>query len=105
MGYDLHITRAEHWVENEGHEISREEWLELVAGDPELSPDPVNGADFALWNGPSRHTDPWFHWSRGNITTKNPDPPMITKMVRMAAGLGATVQGDEGEIYNDPSPR
>jgi hypothetical protein len=30
MGYDIHITRAEHWAENEGREISAEEWLAYV---------------------------------------------------------------------------
>jgi hypothetical protein len=58
MGYDLHITRADHWAENEGHEITRDEWFALVASDPELTPDPVNGNDYALWSGRCRYPDP-----------------------------------------------
>src|SRR5438034_10386112 len=26
MGYDVHITRAENWADNEGHEIQPSEW-------------------------------------------------------------------------------
>lgn len=36
MGYDLHITRAENWWENEGKEISENEWRALIDSDAEL---------------------------------------------------------------------
>ncbi|MCA9419072.1 MAG: hypothetical protein KC917_22550 [Candidatus Omnitrophica bacterium] len=50
MGYDLHITRAEEWIYNEGREISKEEWLAYVESDPELSLVPKNGDCFTDWN-------------------------------------------------------
>lgn len=103
MGYDLYITRAEHWSEGEGREIGRDEWLSLVADDPELMPDPANGDEFALWNGPSRHAEPWLQWREGNISTKNPDGNLVAKMIQIAARLGARVQGDDGEFYDSPS--
>jgi hypothetical protein len=34
MGYDVNITRAEHWSENDGFEIATHEWQEFVASDP-----------------------------------------------------------------------
>jgi hypothetical protein len=77
--------------------ISAQEWLAIVDSDPELSLEP-GGKYFALWAGPSKHPDPWFDWWRGAIQTKNPDPPMIEKMIRIAAQLTARVQGDDGEI-------
>ena len=100
MGYDLHITRAEHWSENKGREITLEEWLSLIAADPELKPDPDNGIEVALWSGPSRYAEPWFEWWEGNISTKNPDRAMVAKMLQMAKTLNAHVQGDDGEIYD-----
>jgi hypothetical protein len=99
MGYDLHITRADDWAENEGREITREEWLALVAGDEELTLDPVNGDEYALWSGPSEHAGPWLCWCEGNLSAKNPDPALIGKMVEIAGRLGARVQGDDGEFY------
>lgn len=30
MGYDLCITRAENWFENEGEEISQAEWRDTI---------------------------------------------------------------------------
>ena len=102
MGYDLHITRADYWAENDGCEIARDEWLALVAGDPELTLDPVSGDEYALWSGSCRYPDPWFHWWRGNISTKNPDRAIVAKMIQLAERLGARVQGDDGESYKSP---
>jgi hypothetical protein len=102
VGYDLHITRAHHWAENDGQEIRWDEWLSLVANDPELSLDPVNGDEYAVWSGQSRYPDPWFHWWRGNISSKNPDKAIIAKMLQLAAKLRGRVQGDEGEFYDSP---
>jgi hypothetical protein len=103
MGYDLHITRADNWAENEGAEITRAEWLAFVASDPELRPDPDNGDDYALWSGKCSYPDPWFCWWRGNIQTKNPDKAIVTKMLQIATRLGARVQGDDGEFYDSGS--
>lgn len=100
MGYDLHITRAEHWLENEGREITWEEWLSLVADDPELTLDPDNGDELALWSGPSRHAEPWFEWWGGNISTKSPDRAIVAKMLQIAERLRARVQGDDGEFHD-----
>jgi hypothetical protein len=49
MGYDLHITRAEEWSQNEGREIAAAEWLALVSNDPELKLAPRNGPHSAVW--------------------------------------------------------
>jgi len=99
VGYDLHITRAKFWADNDRCQISSDEWLAYVARDPELSPVPENGPYFAAWKGKSKYPDPWLDWSRGNISTKYPDEPLIDKMVTIAAALAAHVQGDDGEVY------
>ena len=36
MGYDVHITRAEHWTESDSTPIGLDEWLSYVGSDPEM---------------------------------------------------------------------
>ena len=104
MGYDFHITRASRWTESDRHPITVDEWLTVVDGDPELQIDPDNGPPFALWSGPCcDEGGGWFDWSDGEIFTKHPDRAILGKMLELAARLGATVQGDDGEAYTDPS--
>ena len=99
MGYDLHITRRANWS-GTGDDISAEEWLSFVASDPELHLRPESGPFFAVWSGPSTLSDPWLDWFNGEIRTKNPDQPLVNKMVAVASSLGAVVQGDDGEVYH-----
>ena len=101
MGYCLYITRATSWAESEGHPIRGEEWLAVVGEDPDLSlSDGCPSPHFAVWRGESGHEEPWFDWADGAIYTKNPDGPVIRKMVSIAERLGARVQGDDGEEYD-----
>jgi hypothetical protein len=101
MGYDLHITRKEDWSDEQGPAIGAVEWLRIVEQDPELHLETINGPYFAIWSGPSKYPDPWLDWSDGNVYTKNPDQPLIRKMLQIAARLGAKVQGDDGEVYDE----
>ena len=83
MGWEFHITRADDWSESAEKPISAAEWLAVVAEDPELHIDEDNGPYFAVWSGPC--TDPdgrWFDWADGCISTKNPDPAILGKMLR-----------------------
>jgi hypothetical protein len=98
MGYDVHITRAPCWSDDEPA-ITADEWLAYVALDPELQLAGYNGPYFALWAGKSKYPDPWFDWGHGQIHTKSPDPPLIQKAIEIAARLKASVQGDDGEVY------
>jgi len=91
MGYDLHITRRAHWADN-GDEISAEEWLTLVATDPELKLEVANGPYFACWSRPSLDGHHWLTWSNGEISTKNPADVLVDKMVEISRKLGATLQ-------------
>lgn len=103
MGYDLHVTRKAFWADEEGPVITAEEWLFLVERDPELSLDPRGGPYHALWNGPSKYFDPWIDWSEGELYTKNPDPPLIAKLLEIAIALEAKVRGDDNEVYTSPT--
>ena len=99
MGYDFHITRRNDWSDDDGPAITADEWLRVVEDDPELRLDSTNGPHHALWDGPSNGAEAWLDWSRGNIFAKNPDQPVIQKMVEIAGRLDAKVQGDDGEVY------
>jgi hypothetical protein len=103
MGYELHIHRADEWYHCDRQPITAEEWLAVVAGDPELRLDPVKDPSFALWSGPCRYPGgTWFNWLDGRVFTKNPDRATVAKMLELARRLGARVQGDHGEFYNRP---
>lgn len=116
MGYDVHITRRADWWEEEGHRISTDEWSAVVASDSDLGTVQVAraspwGDDAVLeyrtpWlaqmvTHPEAHTyGAWLNWRDGRIVVKNPDGPMLAKMVQIALKLGARVQGDDGEYYD-----
>ncbi len=102
MGYDLHITRRRNWADK-GADITADEWLAYVRRDSELLLQPESGPCFAVWSGPSELDGPWLNWADGQIYTKNPDAPLIDKMVAIARQLDAMVQGDDGEIYDGGS--
>lgn len=79
--------------------IAAQEWLAYVEKDPELTLSLEDGPYFANWSGKSSVGMAWLDWNEGNIETKNPDEALIDKMAAIARELGATVQGDDGEIY------
>lgn len=117
MGYDVHITRRDNWVdENDPRVISLEEWKDLVANDPEMRLD--NFAEATTAKGESIYVESdglsvwtkysgdgldgghaWFDYDNGEIVVKNPDDEILVKMIEIAGKLNAKVQGDEGEIY------
>lgn len=104
MGVELHISRAEHWADNQGLEISADEWLSYVAADPELQLWSENGPHFVRWLGASKYDEPWLDWSQGSVSTKWPDTALFCKMLEIAASLGANVQDDDGTKYTAESP-
>ena len=115
MGYDVHITRAADWTEAELKPITLDEWRAFVAADPEMRLDGF--AEAAIPSGTLRMTSPglavwtaysghgvggnmaWFDHSQGCIDVKDPDDEILGKMRCVAAALGASVIGDEGESY------
>jgi hypothetical protein len=102
VGYDLHITRAEHWPESHATPITAKEWLAIVADDPDLNIDLAAGLGkcYAVWSHPDAGPDGvWFDWQRGRIDTKWPSRAAVAKMIAIAKKLEATVQGDDGETY------
>ena len=117
MGYNVHITRADDWTESEARPITVREWLDYVERDSEMRHDgfaeaPYSGGvlrheseGIAVWTAYSGHevngNMAWFNYHPGEIVVKNPDGEILGKMIRVAAELGATVQGDDGESYDE----
>src|SRR4029450_3713703 len=104
MGWEIHITGAEHWADSDQHPITAQEWLSFVGADSELTIDPRdNGPYCALWL--ARRIEgahPWVGWVEGTICTKNPDRETLGKALQIARHFGARVQGDDGEEYKRP---
>lgn len=116
MGYDVHITRKQHWSDEDGEEIPLAEWLAVVEADAGMRLDGyaeaslkdgavlrIENEGLSVWTEWSGHGRgggmAWFDHSRGSIAVKNPDPEILRKMWELAQTLSASVQGDEGELY------
>ena len=109
MGYDLHITKAESWVDASDHPIPRDAWERVVEFDPELVASPDHYYELrdesgnlsrvygTLWT--SHSDDAVFWFQGGEVTAKNPDDLTILKMLGLADRLDARVLGDDGESY------
>ncbi|HEX6168355.1 MAG TPA: hypothetical protein VFZ33_01590 [Chitinophagaceae bacterium] len=117
MGYDLHITRREDWADTATPDITLDEWMAYVVNDKELELTKEieigaetqfhNSPGYCEWNAHPTKNDPndrpWFAYRKGSINTKNPDVPIIRKMLQIASALNAKVQGDDGEFYTEES--
>jgi hypothetical protein len=114
MGYDVHITRAENWWDEDAPPISEDEWKSVVASDssfeitgfaeaqtPKGEVIRIESPLLTVWYGHSSQSLVYFSFRRGHISCKNPDDEILQKMLQIAAKLDAKVQGDEGEIYNE----
>ena len=112
MGYELHITRRKNWFDKEDLSIDFQTWQSFVDGDSELQivgfaetilPDNqvlrIEAAGLTTWNRDANSETVCLMWDKGNISCKNPDDALITKLVSIATQLQARVQGDEGEFY------
>jgi hypothetical protein len=104
MGYDLHITRKESWSDEGGPAISEAEWRRVIEQDAELKLDTESRCTmsdgeyvFASWKGAAGS----LGYYNGEITATNPEQPLICKMVSIARRLDASVQGDDGELYDE----
>jgi len=108
MGYDLHITRKEHWADenDEPSDISFQEWLDYIEKDKDMK---LSDESFLILKETTYFDGEWlthplgeiicFSYGERDIFIKNPDEHTIKKMLDIACALNAKVQGDEGEIY------
>lgn len=116
VGYDVHITRADSWVDAETLPITLDEWLAYARSDPEMRMDgraearttdgetiALDSAGLAVWTAYSKDGEDgnhaWFDLQDGRLIVKNPDTEILCKMSRIAVHFHARVQGDDGEDY------
>ncbi len=103
MEETYYITRRTRYSQEDGPEITAEEWADHVALDGELRRDGVeddpNGA--VSWK---THANV-FRLERGNVVGVSSDLEVLTKMLAMAVQLDARVMGHDGVVYvKAPSP-
>lgn len=118
MGYDLHITRADYWYDNEKNPITTNEWLSYVSSDPDMRLDGyaetdipgdgvlrVENEGIAVWTAWSKNgiegSLSWFYHQSGEIQVANPDAEIRIKMYKIAKLLNAKLIGDDHETYNE----
>jgi hypothetical protein len=117
MGYEVHITRRQHWLDEGSPSIELGEWLKLVQSDPEMQYEgPTKEAalvtanstispeepGLAVWRTYSKHGPDavaLFSHYDGNVTASNPDEEILRKVWQLAHRLKAKVQGADGEVY------
>lgn len=96
MGYNVHITRRQYWFDEEGPTITRQEWLDYVAQDPQMQADGTAGD---AWWRPDADTQVGLWHQDNRVETKNPGQDTLRKMHQIAQALDARVLGDENEAY------
>ncbi|GAA5120533.1 hypothetical protein JIN84_05715 [Luteolibacter yonseiensis] len=103
MGYDIYITRRDTWYDDEGPEITPEEWKAVVDADPRLillDQDPENPLNAKMHSTPNPyHGVRYFHYNTSDIRVKKPNKETLLKMLHIAKILGARVIGEADEIY------
>ncbi len=120
MGYDVHITRRQDWWDkSSGSDITLAEWKSYIDKDPSMCLEGYaetttpsgevirfESEGLAVWTRPAERVgdrdsgEVWFDYHDGRIVVTNPDPGMLQKMHSFTSRLGARVQGDEGEEYD-----
>jgi len=112
VGYDVHIHRAESWLDASGIPITLEEWSRYVEMSPEFGMDNfaeavttdgdhlrIESEGLAVWTGYPEPDTAWFSYFEGEIIVKNPDELVRRKMFEVASAFSARVQGDDDEFY------
>jgi len=115
MSYDIHITRKNHWADDNDSVITGSEWKELADNDPEIEITGVAEAKTAdgkttirmekellgQWKKSPDDAPIYFVYSdkEGGLLVSDPDKDAINKMKEIAIRLNAKVQGDDGEVY------
>jgi hypothetical protein len=108
VSYEVSIRRADE------SEITREE-IEAFADfhiqegitgtNPKTGEVMTLGGEFAIWTGhPEIPNGVPFLYSRRSLRVSNPDELVLTRMRELARAIGARVQGEEGEYYDEDPP-
>lgn len=108
MGYELHMTRASHWLDSEECPITHDEWIEFAYGGAALREEgsldlpSVGRQPLFRWGEPGS-VAVGFHWFEGRVTLSGAHAPGadLIGLADLAAELSANLIGDDGEQYFD----
>jgi hypothetical protein len=107
MSIYVYVTRRADPFDDAGPSITRDEWLDVVAKDADLSvedpPDRFPGykdAVYVAWNGYPEGYTAWFVWFKGNIEVKNIDDAMLGKLRVFASALKARIVSELDEEFH-----
>lgn len=106
MGYELHMTRASHWLDSEGCPIAFREWIEFAHNSAALREEGhlglhgVGRQPAFTWGSPDG-VAVGLHWYEGRVILSGAHAPGVdlVGLADLAAGLSANLVGDEGEQY------
>ncbi len=121
MGYTISIVRRSHEGErDEESKITLDEWLSHIdnANDLERPGESSmtdynreyyrNRPGYCEWTGHSRYKEPFarpaFDYYNGQVIAENVDNETLSKMMIIAEALGAVVQGQDGEFFDEDDP-
>ena len=106
MSTYIYVTRRADPLDDDGSQITRDEWLQLIASDPDLTPeDPPDrfpgykDAIYAAWKNYPGGYPAWFVWFKGNIEIKGLDDDLLRKLRAFATALNARIVSEEGEEF------
>lgn len=105
MSIYIYVTRRGNPLDDAGPEITRDEWVNIVAGDPDLSledpPDrfPGDKAVYAAWTTYPGGYTAWFGLAGGNIEVKGIDDALLAKLRAFAQVLNAQIVSELGEKF------
>ena len=96
MGWEIHITRKQHWAEPDGPQITFQEWQQYLATDAEIVKDLVNGEhDFLMLLADGTACPLWYNFDLGELHAKHPSDEAIEKAKQIAVALRARVLDDD----------
>jgi hypothetical protein len=106
MGIYVYVTRRADPFDHTGPQITRDEWLKLVASDADLSledaPDRFPGykdAVYVTWKSYPGGYPAWFVWFKGNIEVKGLDDDLLGKLRAFASAFDARIVSELGETF------
>jgi hypothetical protein len=65
----------------------------------------IESPGIAVWTAHPDGVVAWFSFDDDQIVVKSPDEAMIARAWEIARTLGARVQGDDGEFYDESGPQ
>jgi hypothetical protein len=102
MSYDLHIVRGPEWFDDSTHQVSADEWIAYIEGDPDLqriNTDNAHSIAAKLVSSTDDDDGQMLSLSSGSISSSYPQPLLLAKMFQVAKHFAAYVVSDDGEIY------